>query len=53
MICGGMGAGAAQALKQNGIRPVIFQSAGTVTDALQTFLRGDIENTDALCNCHS
>lgn len=53
MLCGGMGAGAAQALKREGIDPVIITTALSADDAVTGYLRGTLApSTGELCDCH-
>jgi predicted Fe-Mo cluster-binding NifX family protein len=52
VLCGGMGGGAAQALMQQGIRPVILPIAGSADDLVTRYLEGTIDTAPAgFCNC--
>lgn len=52
VLCGGMGAGAAQSLMANGIKPVILQGALSADDAVAAYISGKIPITPAgFCNC--
>lgn len=53
VVCGGMGAGAAQALLQQGLQPVILPVPGPAQDVLTRFLNGElIPASSATCQCH-
>ena len=52
MLCGGMGAGAAQSMTANGINPVIIPGAHSADDALAIYMSGNLPVTPAgFCNC--
>lgn len=52
ILCGGMGAGAAQALMQQGIRPMIIPQACSADDAVSHYLAGATSPTGAgFCSC--
>jgi len=52
VLCGGMGAGAAQALGRMGIEALVSASA-FADDAVADYLRGTLTRSSAsLCNCH-
>lgn len=51
VLCGGMGAGAAQALGRLGIEPLIV-AAVSADDAVASYLRGTLTRSSAsLCHC--
>jgi len=53
MICGGMGAGAANAVQQMGVRPVIVPGVPSAEQAVALFVEGKIDSAAvSLCNCH-
>lgn len=53
VLCGGMGAGAANALSENGIRPHVLPEPCSADEALQKFLSGDVSaEHSVLCDCH-
>lgn len=53
VVCGGMGAGAANALKANGLQPVILPVAGPAAEVIARYLKGEIAGTEtATCECH-
>jgi len=53
LLCGGMGAGAANAVRQLGLRPVIVPGAATAEDAVALFVEGKVDPDAApMCNCH-
>ncbi len=52
VLCGGMGAGAAQALTASGIRPVIVRTQGTAEEAVGLFARGELQAAPSgFCGC--
>ena len=52
VLCGGMGAGAAQALRSQGIEPVIL-AASSADEAATSYLSGTLPTSlTGLCNCH-
>jgi len=51
LICGGMGAGAAQALKAAGIE-VVSGAAGYADEVVQLYLRGELETEGVNCDHH-
>jgi predicted Fe-Mo cluster-binding NifX family protein len=52
LLCGGMGAGAAQSLQACGIDPVILSGAETADDAVAAYLRGNAsKSAPGFCNC--
>ncbi len=52
VLCGGMGAGAAQALTASGIRPVIVRTAGTAAEIVSLFARGELPSAPTgFCGC--
>jgi nitrogen fixation protein NifB len=52
VLCGGMGAGAAQALSARGIKAVIVPSSCSADEAVSRYLAGSIGETSApFCNC--
>jgi predicted Fe-Mo cluster-binding NifX family protein len=52
VLCGGMGAGAAQALRNHGIEPVVLGAPYSVDDAVAAYLSGTAVAQTGLCNCH-
>ncbi len=53
VLCGGMGAGAAQALMQNGIQPFVFAGACSAEEAVTRYLSGSAGQPGAaFCGCH-
>jgi predicted Fe-Mo cluster-binding NifX family protein len=53
MICGGMGAGAANAVQQMGVRAVIVPGVPSAEQAVALFVEGKIDSAAvSLCNCH-
>jgi predicted Fe-Mo cluster-binding NifX family protein len=53
LICGGMGAGAANAVEQMGIRAVIVPGVPSAEQAVALFVEGKIDSAAvSLCNCH-
>lgn len=53
VLCGGMGAGAAQALRNLGIEPVILQGTLSAEDAVACYISGTATiNRSGTCNCH-
>lgn len=52
VLCGGMGAGAANAMLANGIKPVMLPGARSADDAVAGYLRGDAPAAQSgFCNC--
>ena len=52
VLCGGLGAGAAQALAASGIRAVIVHTQGTAAEIVGLFARGELPSTPtAFCGC--
>ncbi len=52
VLCGGMGGGAAQALSQQGIQPVIVPGACSAEEALAQYLNGTATPAHTgFCNC--
>jgi len=53
VLCGGMGAGAAQALQSKGIKPVLIQGAISVDDAVKSYRNGTATvAASGSCGCH-
>lgn len=53
VLCGGMGAGAAQALRSQGIEPIIFATPFSADEAAAAYLKGTLTSSQTgLCNCH-
>jgi predicted Fe-Mo cluster-binding NifX family protein len=52
VLCGGMGAGAANSMQANGIKPVMISGARSAEDAVAVYLSGIIpEAQTGFCNC--
>ena len=52
VLCGGMGAGAAQSMLANGIKPVMMPGAHSADDAVADYINGNIPATQSgFCNC--
>jgi predicted Fe-Mo cluster-binding NifX family protein len=52
MLCGGMGAGAAQSMLDKGIKPYILPLECSADDAVAAFVSGNIPVTQSsFCNC--
>jgi len=52
VLCGGMGAGAAQSLVANGIKPVIVPGSRTTDEAVAAYISGNSVGASAdFCNC--
>lgn len=52
VLCGGMGAGAAQSMLANGIKPVMMPGAHSTDDAVANYMNGDIPASQSgFCNC--
>jgi predicted Fe-Mo cluster-binding NifX family protein len=52
VLCGGMGGGAAYALSQHGIQPVIVSGACSAEEALSQYLKGAATPASSgFCNC--
>jgi predicted Fe-Mo cluster-binding NifX family protein len=53
VLCGGMGAGAAQALQSRGIQPVILGEVSSAQDAVSSYVNGALPTSaTGLCGCH-
>lgn len=53
VVCGGIGAGAAQALLQNGIQLVVLPVPGAAQEVLTRYLNGElIPASSPTCECH-
>lgn len=53
LLCGGMGAGAANAVRQLGVNPVIVAGIPEAREAVTLFVEGKIDaNAASMCNCH-
>jgi nitrogen fixation protein NifB len=53
LLCGGMGAGAAQAMVANGIKPVVVPGAPSAEDAVAIYTSGNVTDTPiGFCNCN-
>lgn len=52
VLCGGMGAGAAQALTARGIRPVVTSAVCPASEAVAQYVKGELNlNTSGFCGC--
>jgi predicted Fe-Mo cluster-binding NifX family protein len=52
LLCGGMGAGAAQSLRANGINPVVLPGVRSADDAVADYINGNAATVAAgFCNC--
>jgi predicted Fe-Mo cluster-binding NifX family protein len=52
MLCGGMGAGVAQALEAHGIKPVMLPGERSADDAVAGYLSGKVPAAQScFCNC--
>jgi predicted Fe-Mo cluster-binding NifX family protein len=52
VLCGGMGAGAANSMQANGIKPVMIPGARSADEAVAVYLSGKIpEAQTGFCNC--
>lgn len=52
VLCGGMGAGAAQSMMANGIKPVVMPGARSADDAVAAYLSGNFPLAEAgFCHC--
>jgi predicted Fe-Mo cluster-binding NifX family protein len=52
VLCGGMGAGAAQALRQQGIQPLLLSVTCTADEAVSQYLKGALITTPTeFCKC--
>ncbi len=52
VLCGGMGAGAANALLAHGIKPAMLPGERSAEDAVASYLSGDVPATPVgFCNC--
>lgn len=53
VLCGGMGAGASQALRAHGIEPILVDVDCSTDEAVASYLKGTLAASDAgLCKCH-
>lgn len=53
VLCGGMGAGAAQALQAHGIQPVILGAASSAEEAASAYVNGTLPTSaTGLCGCN-
>jgi predicted Fe-Mo cluster-binding NifX family protein len=53
LICGGIGAGAANAVRQLGLQPVIIPGIDAAEEAVAYFLSGKADlSTASTCSCH-
>jgi predicted Fe-Mo cluster-binding NifX family protein len=53
VLCGGMGGGAAQALRSHGIEPIILATPSSADEAAAAYLNGTLTTSQTgLCNCH-
>ncbi len=53
VICAGMGARAAEALREAKVRVIMAAAPGRGEDAVVAYLRGELKTTDAaFCRCH-
>lgn len=52
VLSGGMGAGAAQSLRNSGIEPVILPESGSAENTVLSYLNGTtLGSSTSLCNC--
>lgn len=52
VLCGGMGAGAANSMQANGIKPIMIAGARSADDAVAAYLSGKIPAAQTgFCNC--
>ncbi len=52
VLCGGMGAGAAQAMSANGIKPVMLPGERSAEDAVEDYINGNVPASQAgFCSC--
>ncbi|HUB81792.1 MAG TPA: NifB/NifX family molybdenum-iron cluster-binding protein [Bryobacteraceae bacterium] len=52
VICAGMGARAAEALKQEGVREVVFTHSGLAAEAVEAYLKGRLQvSSQQFCRC--
>ena len=51
LICGGIGGGAVRALEQQGVE-LVAGASGSADEAVEAYLRGELENTGANCDHH-
>jgi len=52
VLCGGMGAGAAQSLTARGIRPIVTSGVDSARDAVAQYVRGELNlNAPGFCGC--
>jgi predicted Fe-Mo cluster-binding NifX family protein len=52
VLCGGMGAGAVQALRANGIEPILVSGIHSTEEAVSAYLNGKVISGSEACNCH-
>jgi predicted Fe-Mo cluster-binding NifX family protein len=53
VLCGGMGAGAAQSMTANGIKPVVLPGERSADDAVATYINGSVPVTQpGFCSCN-
>ena len=52
LLCGGMGAGAANAIRQLGLDPFIVPGVASAQEAVTLFLEGKVDPGAATCSCH-
>jgi len=53
VLCGGMGAGASQALAAHGIKPVMLPGERSADDAVAAYINGNVPANEAgFCNCN-
>lgn len=52
VLCGGMGAGPAQFMTANGLKPVVLPGARSADDAMAVYLSGNLPDAQpGFCNC--
>ena len=51
VLCGGMGAGAAHALRQAGLRPIVLASTGSADEVVAQYIKGNLAPGQPLCQC--
>lgn len=52
LLCGGMGAGAANAIRQLGLNPVLVPGVASAQEAVTLFIEGKVDPNAATCSCH-
>lgn len=52
VLCGGMGAGAVNALRSRGIEPAILSGVHSTDEAVTAYLSGTAVPLSGACNCH-